>query len=65
MPAAAPLVPGTAALAAGGADALYPGPGPWDARAWTGAGLYVLLFAVALWGVWRLCREAPGEEAGR
>jgi hypothetical protein len=41
----------------------FPGPGPWDARAWAGAALYAALFLAALWGAWRLARGAlPPEE---
>lgn len=67
MPSGAlPPLPG-AALAAAAAEeaARYPGPGPWDARAWAGAALYLALFAAALWGVWALCRGAPGAEGER
>jgi hypothetical protein len=39
----------------------FPGPGPWDATAWTGAALYLLLFLAALAGAWRLAR---GSDAG-
>lgn len=39
----------------------YPGPGPWDARAWIGAAIYVLIFVAALRGIWLLCRGGPGE----
>ena len=43
----------------------YPDPGPWDARAWTGAALYVLLFLAALAGILRLVRGSPPEEEAR
>jgi hypothetical protein len=52
-------------LAAAEASTPFPGPGPWDLRAWCGAALYVALFAVALRGVWALVRSdgrGGGEE---
>ncbi len=53
--AAAPL------LAAGGEAAdPCPGPGPWDARAWVGAALYLVLFLAALAGIAALLRGDPG-----
>ena len=41
----------------------FPGPGPWGARAWLGAALYVAVFLAALWGTWLLVRSdgASGE----
>ena len=49
------MAPG-ALFAAAEASTPFPGPGPWDLRAWCGAALYVALFAAALWGVWALVR---------
>ncbi|MHC4924664.1 MAG: hypothetical protein ACYTG4_11410 [Planctomycetota bacterium] len=36
-----------------------PGPSPWGGRAWLGAGLYVVVFLAALYGIWRLVRDLP------
>ena len=47
-------VGGPVVLAAG-----LPGPGPWDARAWIGAAVYLAAFAAALVGIWVLVRGAP------
>ena len=57
--------PAAATLAAGGADGRFPGPGPWGAREWAGAALYLLLFLAALRGAWALARAAPPEGADR
>jgi len=35
-------------------------PPGWDGTATVGAILYLLLFAAALWGTWRLVRGGPG-----
>ena len=62
--AAALATPAAAALAAGGAAAdPCPAPGPWNARAWVGAALYVVLFLAALAGVAALLR-GPGDAPG-
>ena len=54
-----------AAVVAGqeGAANAYPGPGPWDARAWAGAVLYVLLFLAALGGILALLKNPAAEDA--
>jgi len=44
-------------LAAAETASPYPGPGPWDGRAWFGAALYLAIFAAALWGIWALVRS--------
>ncbi|HET6204592.1 MAG TPA: hypothetical protein VFI25_17505 [Planctomycetota bacterium] len=45
------------------------GPAHWTARNWVGVGLYLLLFAAAVYGIWRLARPpatpANGEEEPR
>ena len=41
-----------------------PGPGPWDARAWAGAALYVLLFLAALAGILALLKDPRTDPAG-
>jgi len=43
------------------AQGAFPGPGPWGAREWSGAALYLLLFLAGLWGAWRLAAGVPGE----
>lgn len=66
MPRAlASLAPAAAAaLAAGGAAAdPCPAPGPWNARAWVGAALYVVIFLAALAGIAALLR-GPGDAPG-
>ena len=47
------------------AQGAFPGPGPWGAREWSGAALYVLLFLAGLWGAWRLAAGAPAPEEPR
>ena len=61
MPAGA-LATAAAAAAAAGDPSTFPGPGPWDARAWLGAALYVALFLAALAGTWVLVRGCPDGE---
>ena len=53
------LPPLQALLQGGGTGtADFPGPTPWDGKALLGAALYGILFLVAVWGTWRLARDA-------
>ncbi|MCK6479888.1 MAG: hypothetical protein L6R43_06990 [Planctomycetes bacterium] len=54
----------SAVAAAGDPGGPWPGPAPWDGRAWAGALLYSLLFLAALAGIAALLRGAPGGGAG-
>ncbi|MGH7151412.1 MAG: hypothetical protein ACREIU_11980 [Planctomycetota bacterium] len=38
------------------------GPAHWTARNWLGVALYLLLFAAAVYGIWRLARPLPADE---
>ncbi|MCI0587744.1 MAG: hypothetical protein L0323_12960 [Planctomycetes bacterium] len=40
------------------------GPAHWTARNWIGVALYLLLFAAAVYGIWRLARPLPGNGEG-
>jgi hypothetical protein len=51
------------AAAAGGSS--LPGPGPWGAREWAGAAVYVAMFLLVAWGAWRLVRSVPDGSGAR
>ena len=49
----------------GSAPSTLPGPiGPahWTLKNWVGVAIYLVLFAVAVYGIWRLARPVSGEE---